>query len=125
MSLFQSERQGSDSPHPLFFVKQKRARLAQRAARSSFMFYIYILQSLKDNKTYVGYTDDFKRRIKQHNLGYVKSTGHRIPFKLLFTEQFETSTEAKKRELYWKSGAGRSKLREYFYRKWIQSKSSL
>ncbi len=78
------------------------------------MFYIYVLQSLKDDRTYVGYTDNVKRRLIQHNSGYVKSTKHRIPFKLLFTEEFETSKEAKKRELYWKSGAGRRKLKEYF-----------
>ena len=78
------------------------------------MYYIYVLQSLKDYKTYVGYTDDFERRFKQHNLGHVNSTKHRIPFKLLFTEEFDTSAEAKKRELYWKSGAGRRELKEYF-----------
>lgn len=78
------------------------------------MYFIYVLLSLKDQKTYVGYTDDFERRFKQHNSGYVKSTKHRIPFRLLFTEEFETSAEAKKRELYWKSGAGRRKLKEYF-----------
>lgn len=78
------------------------------------MHFIYVLQSLKDKRTYVGYTDNVERRLIQHNSGYVKSTKHRIPFKLLFAEEFETSKEAKRRELYWKSGAGRRKLKEYF-----------
>lgn len=69
---------------------------------------------MKDNKTYVGYTDNFNRRLHQHNSGLVKSTKHRTPFKVLFTENFVTKIEAKKRELWWKSGAGRRKLREYF-----------
>ena len=78
------------------------------------MYFIYILQSLKDQRTYVGYTDNVERRFIQHNSGYVRSTKHRIPFKLLFTENFLTSAEVKKRELYWKSGAGRRKLKDYF-----------
>lgn len=84
------------------------------AARLPMMYFIYALQSLKDQRTYVGHTNDVERRLIQHNSGHVRSTKHRIPFKLLFTEEFETSTEAKKRELYWKSGAGRRKLKEYF-----------
>ncbi|MCL5095389.1 MAG: GIY-YIG nuclease family protein [Patescibacteria group bacterium] len=78
------------------------------------MFIVYVLQSLKDNKTYVGYTDNFERRFKQHNSGKSKSTKNRAPFKLLFEEEFENSVEAKKRELWWKSGIGRKKLKEYF-----------
>ncbi|MEN9328072.1 MAG: hypothetical protein RI947_880 [Candidatus Parcubacteria bacterium] len=78
------------------------------------MYYIYVLQSLKDYRTYVGYTDNVERRIKQHNAGGSKSTRYRAPFKLLFTEEFATMAEAKKRELWWKSGAGRRKLKEYF-----------
>ncbi|KKR10143.1 MAG: hypothetical protein A3D24_01615 [Candidatus Blackburnbacteria bacterium RIFCSPHIGHO2_02_FULL_39_13] len=78
------------------------------------IFTVYGLQSLKDGKTYVGYTDNFERRFKQHNSGSVKSTKHRTPFKLLFKEKFETNAEAKHRELWWKSGAGRRRLKEFF-----------
>jgi len=76
------------------------------------MFYIYILKSLKDNKTYVGYTNDLERRLSEHNSGQSKATKNRRPFELIFSEQFEVSSEAKKRELYWKSGGGRRKLKE-------------
>ncbi|MBI4037613.1 GIY-YIG nuclease family protein [Candidatus Curtissbacteria bacterium] len=78
------------------------------------MHTVYILQSLKDKRTYVGSTDNFERRLLQHNSGRVKSTKHRTPFKVLFTEEFETIQEAKKREQYYKSGAGRRKLKEFF-----------
>jgi putative endonuclease len=77
----------------------------------------YILQSLKDNRTYVGSTNNFARRFEQHNAGRVKSTKHRIPLKVLFTEEFETLAEARKREIWWKSGVGRRKLKEYFNNK--------
>jgi len=35
---------------------------------------------------------------------------HRQPLKLLSSEEFETSPEARKRELYWKNGGDRRKL---------------
>ena len=76
------------------------------------MYIVYILQSAKDKRTYVGYTDNFKKRFNQHNSGQVKSTKFRAPLKLLLKEEFESLTDAKKRELWWKSGAGRRKLRE-------------
>lgn len=78
------------------------------------MYFVYIIQSLKDKKTYIGYSNNFERRLKEHNSGKSKSTKNRRPFQLLFTEQFQAEQEAKKRELYWKSGSGRRKLREYF-----------
>lgn len=78
------------------------------------MYTVYVLQSLKDGKTYVGYTNNFERRFKQHNARQVKSTKYRTPFKLLFTEEFKSMNEAKKRESWWKSSTGRRKLKEYF-----------
>ena len=78
------------------------------------MYTVYILQSMKDAKTYVGYSNNVQRRLLEHNSGQSKATRHRRPFEILFTEEFETEQEAKKREMYWKSGAGRRKLKEYF-----------
>ncbi len=74
----------------------------------------YVLLSEKDNRTYVGSTNDFERRLNEHQNGKVISTKHRTPFKVLFTEEFETLREARKRELYYKSGAGRRKLKQFF-----------
>ncbi len=81
------------------------------------MYHVYVLQSLKDAKTYVGYTEKIERRMQEHNAGKSLATKHRRPLKLLFTETFDTAKEAKRRELYWKSGAGRRKLKEYFLTK--------
>lgn len=78
------------------------------------MYTVYILQSEKDSRTYVGYTKDFTNRLKMHNSGQVKATKYRFPLRVLFTEQIKDEHEAKKRELYWKSGAGRRKLKEFF-----------
>ncbi len=62
----------------------------------------------------MGFTNNLDRRLKQHNSGLVKSTKVRFPLKLLIKEEFDLSSEAKKRELWWKSGAGRRKLAEIF-----------
>ncbi len=78
------------------------------------MGFVYILLSLKDLRTYIGSTDNLERRLKQHTSGQVKSTKDRLPLKLLLTETFETLSEARKREAWWKSGAGRRKLKEFF-----------
>ena len=34
---------------------------------SSAMYYVYILQSRRDNGYYIGYTADLKQRLKEHN----------------------------------------------------------
>jgi putative endonuclease len=78
------------------------------------MYVVYILISQKDHRTYVGYTDNFSRRFKQHNSGHVTSTRYRIPFKLLLKEKFLQIRDAKRREVWWKSGAGRKELKKMF-----------
>ena len=71
------------------------------------MFYTYILISEKDDKFYVGYTDNLKRRIKQHNNGDVESTKYRRPLKLIYYEACLSQKDATKREKYLKTYNGR------------------
>ncbi|KKU47377.1 hypothetical protein A2752_00135 [Candidatus Uhrbacteria bacterium RIFCSPHIGHO2_01_FULL_46_23] len=63
------------------------------------MYTVYILQSLKDGRTYIGYTNNLERRLNEHNSGKSKSTKYRVPFKLLFKEEFQTKRDAEKREI--------------------------
>lgn len=79
------------------------------------MYTVYILQSLKDKRTYVGYSNNFERRFHEHNSGLSKSTKNRRPFILLFKEEFIGIAEAKERELWWKSSVGRKKLKKIFF----------
>ena len=48
------------------------------------MFYVYVLKSKKDNKLYIGYTKDLKKRIQIHNSGKNFSTAQRGPFSLVY-----------------------------------------
>jgi len=74
------------------------------------MYYVYILLSERDQKRYIGFTQDLERRIVEHNSGLVKSTKNRIPLKLIYFERFENKVEAMKREKFFKSGKGREFL---------------
>ncbi len=78
------------------------------------MHFIYILQSSKDDRTYVGYTSNLDERLKRHNAGLIPATKHRRPLKLIYSEQFETVKEAKEREKYYKNGGGRRRIKQIF-----------
>ncbi|MBI3290604.1 GIY-YIG nuclease family protein [Candidatus Microgenomates bacterium] len=76
------------------------------------MHVVYVLKSLKDEKTYIGCTKDLENRIKEHNEGEVKSTKGRIPFVLWYTEEYMDKYEAFKREHHFKTAWGRRQLRK-------------
>jgi len=76
------------------------------------MYYVYILFSLKDNRLYIGFTNNLIKRIKQHNNGETKSTKHRMPFKLVYYEAHLNQYVALEREKYFKSGWGRKYIKE-------------
>ena len=71
------------------------------------MFYVYILLSQKDNKRYIGCTENLDRRVDEHNSGLVKSTKNRRPLKLIYFEEFENKSGAMKREKEIKAKKGK------------------
>ncbi len=70
------------------------------------MFNVYILKSEKDSKFYIGSTKNIEQRLYRHNKGLVKSTKNRIPFVLVYCEEFLTLSEARRRERQIKSYKG-------------------
>lgn len=62
------------------------------------MYYVYLLQSLINQKIYIGYTNDLKRRFKEHNNGESKSTRRYKPWKLIYYEAFSAKKDAMIRE---------------------------
>ena len=68
--------------------------------------FVYILQSFRDQRYYIGSTSDLEKRLLYHNSGRQRSTRSRIPFKLIYNESFFTKSEALKRERYIKSLKG-------------------
>ncbi len=75
------------------------------------MIKIYALKSLVKNYIYVGMTQNLDERIKRHNSGRERTTKPYSPFELIYTEEFQTRIEARKREKYFKSGVGKSFLK--------------
>jgi len=72
-------------------------------------YYVYIVKSIKDGKYYTGMTNDLQRRLREHNIGKssTPSTKNRGPFILVYKEEGLTLQQARHREKYLKSGAGR------------------
>ena len=70
------------------------------------MYYVYILKSKKDDKLYIGYTNDLKRRLIQHNTSSSKATKPRFPLKLTYYEAYLSEKDAKEREFKLKRFAG-------------------
>ncbi|MCX6812282.1 MAG: GIY-YIG nuclease family protein [Candidatus Berkelbacteria bacterium] len=68
---------------------------------------IYILFSKNYQKTYVGVTNNLANRLIQHNKGCNAYTKKYKPWKIIYTEEFETENEVLNRERYLKSHAGR------------------
>lgn len=62
------------------------------------IFYVYLL-SCRDDTLYCGYTNDLEGRLAAHNSGKgAKYTKSRLPVRLVYSEEFETKSEALKRE---------------------------
>ena len=74
------------------------------------MYYVYILQSKKDNDLYTGCTNDLKKRFLLHNSGKIFSTKDRKPFKIIYYEAFLNQRDAFAREQWIKTGWGRNHI---------------
>ena len=61
-------------------------------------YFVYILQSEKDDSYYIGHTNDLKGRVERHNQGRSAYTRNRGPWKLICHECFESRAEAMRRE---------------------------
>jgi len=60
--------------------------------------FVYILKSLKNNRYYIGSTNDIKRRFAEHQNGENKSTNNLLPLRLMFYQKYPSITKAKKVE---------------------------
>lgn len=76
------------------------------------MYYVYLLQSKKDNGWYLGYTSDLKRRLHEHNRGDNTSTSYRGELVLIYYEAYLNKLDAIGRERFLKSGSGRRFLKK-------------
>jgi putative endonuclease len=70
------------------------------------MYVVYILQD-KDGKLYKGLTNNLQRRLAEHKRGKTTTTRRMANLEVVYSEKFETLQKARKREIYFKTAAGR------------------
>ena len=78
------------------------------------MPHTYILYSEKLAKYYVGSCTGLERRLYEHNNGHSKFTSLGIPWLIVYTEDYETLLEAKRRELQIKKMKSRKYIEGIF-----------
>jgi putative endonuclease len=74
------------------------------------MYVVYVLQDEK-GVLYKGLTNNLARRLQEHRRGKTKTTRTMGELKVFYTEEYDTLSEARNRELYFKSAAGRKFLK--------------
>jgi putative endonuclease len=74
------------------------------------MYIVYVLQD-EHGKFYKGFTNDLARRFSEHVSGQTKTTRKMEGLKIVYTEEYQTLREARAREVYFKTAAGRKFLK--------------
>jgi len=80
-------------------------------------YYVYVLSNHNKAKfiTYVGYTNNLKKRLKLHNLGKGAKFTRGRHWKIIYTEKYDTKKEAKSREYYIKKNRKfRNLIKEHY-----------
>jgi putative endonuclease len=84
-------------------------------------YYVYVLQSVKNQELYIDYTINLRERLQEHNRGLNFSTKPYRPWQLIHFEAYRNEEDAKRREKYLKTSQGarllKRMLKEYFYHK--------
>lgn len=75
------------------------------------MFCVYAIKSISRNYIYVGLTNNLERRLNEHNNGKNKTTKPYKTFELIFSELVNSREDARKREIFLKSGIGKEFLK--------------
>lgn len=77
------------------------------------MYYVYVLQNQSDKSFYIGYTNNLKRRLFEHQNGKGgRTTSLKKNWKLIYFEGYLNKQDAIGRELFLKSGSGRKYLKK-------------
>ncbi|MBP6754558.1 MAG: GIY-YIG nuclease family protein [Bacteroidia bacterium] len=75
-------------------------------------FFIYILHSPSKDKFYIGFTSDLEERIIRHNQKSKGFTGNTNDWKIVYSETYNTKSEALVREKQIKSWKSKIKIQE-------------
>ncbi len=92
--------------------RNSRPLPAGRRTTLKNMYYIYAISSKSRKYIYVGITNNINRRFNQHQDVRERTTAPYRPFELILKEVKMTRPEAREREKYLKSGAGKEWLKK-------------
>ncbi len=76
------------------------------------MYFVYILRSLRTGEYYKGLTSNLGVRLAQHDGGKVTFTKNKLPVVLVHVEIVDIISDARKMEIFFKSGFGREIIKE-------------
>ncbi len=71
---------------------------------------VYVLKD-KNGVLYKGVTNNLVRRLREHKGGHTRTTSRMEDVNVVYTEEYDAFSEARRRELYFKSAAGRRFLK--------------
>jgi len=77
------------------------------------MYYVYILQSDKDQSFYTGFTTDLKLRLQDHNTNGNKYSSTKAPYQIIWYCAFNDKNKALVFERYLKQGSGYAFARKH------------
>lgn len=80
------------------------------------MHYVYLIRSTSSpDKTYIGYSEDLKQRVTDHNAGKSTHTAKYIPWELVSYHAFLNKKTAQEFEHYLKTGSGQAFAKKRFW----------
>ena len=74
--------------------------------RISNWHYVYVLQSEKDKDFYIGYTQNLRKRLKEHSAKMIFSTKSRFPCRPIYVEACLNKADVQRRGEYLKTSQG-------------------
>ncbi len=77
-------------------------------------YFVYAIKSEVDGRIYVGMSEDVERRLSEHNKGKTRSTKGYRPWIKIYQEALPSRADARKREVFLKSGQGKEYLKKWF-----------
>ena len=96
----------------VYLKRVSRVRIPQSPQMEQQIFFVYILQSLKDFSFYVGQCNDLDYRMSKHTDGMSKYTKSKRPLRLVYFEVFQSRSEVITREKEIKSKKSRKYIEQ-------------
>ena len=82
------------------------------------MKYVYLLQSItQPTKRYIGITENFQKRLGEHNSRKSNYTSKYYPWKVVVVIRFDDDTRASEFEKHLKSDSGHAFAKRHFWPK--------